>query len=263
MGNYSGVGRVTWAASSKDKIRVYVEKQFNGEFYNGFNTLATTSPEGVDRRLRPRLGAASQVDARPVEQAAARGRHLVLQPAVRAELHVERRAARSRPPGIDDEPADGRRRLHDSAVYERDAGLQHDGVGELRHRLARDQGRHDGRLGHQLANLHVARRDQHADLQQRRADCRGGGQHAGDRPAEGEERPRHVHPGHVDAQAAHAQLRRALRALQRRSAGRVVAGRTVDRRPATSRPSKTCRTGTTGPSASPARTTCSAPARPR
>jgi len=45
MGNYSGVGRVTWAASSRDKIRVYVEKQFNGEFYNGFSTLATTSPE--------------------------------------------------------------------------------------------------------------------------------------------------------------------------------------------------------------------------
>jgi hypothetical protein len=45
MGNYSAVGRVTWAASSRDKIRLYVEKQFNGEFYNGFNTLATTSPE--------------------------------------------------------------------------------------------------------------------------------------------------------------------------------------------------------------------------
>src|SRR3954469_17427635 len=45
MGNYSGVGRVTWAASSKDKIRVYVEKQFNGEFYNGFNTYAISTPE--------------------------------------------------------------------------------------------------------------------------------------------------------------------------------------------------------------------------
>jgi hypothetical protein len=45
MGNYSGVGRVTWAASSKDKIRLYVEKQFNGEFYNGFNTLPTSTPE--------------------------------------------------------------------------------------------------------------------------------------------------------------------------------------------------------------------------
>jgi len=45
MGNYSGVGRVTWAASSKDKIRVYIEKQFNGEFYNGFNTLPTSTPE--------------------------------------------------------------------------------------------------------------------------------------------------------------------------------------------------------------------------
>ena len=45
MGNYSGVGRVTWAASSKDKVRLYVEKQFNGEFYNGFNTYAVTTPE--------------------------------------------------------------------------------------------------------------------------------------------------------------------------------------------------------------------------
>jgi len=45
MGNYSAVGRVTWAASSKDKIRAYIEKQFNGEFFNGFNTLATTTPE--------------------------------------------------------------------------------------------------------------------------------------------------------------------------------------------------------------------------
>ena len=45
MGNYSAIGRVTWAASGKDKIRAYIEKQFNGEFFNGFNTLATTTPE--------------------------------------------------------------------------------------------------------------------------------------------------------------------------------------------------------------------------
>lgn len=45
MGNYSGVGRLTWAASSKDKVRLYVEKQFNGEFFNGFNTYAVTTPE--------------------------------------------------------------------------------------------------------------------------------------------------------------------------------------------------------------------------
>jgi hypothetical protein len=45
MGNYSGVARVTWAATSKDKIRAYVEKQYNGEFYNGFNTYAVTTPE--------------------------------------------------------------------------------------------------------------------------------------------------------------------------------------------------------------------------
>ena len=45
MGNYSAVGRVTWAPTSKDKIRAYIEKQYNGEFYNGFNTYATTTPE--------------------------------------------------------------------------------------------------------------------------------------------------------------------------------------------------------------------------
>ena len=45
MGNYSGAARITWQATSKDKIRAYIEKQFNGEFFNGFNTLATTTPE--------------------------------------------------------------------------------------------------------------------------------------------------------------------------------------------------------------------------
>ena len=45
MGNYTGVGRVTWQASSRDKLRFYVDRQFNGEFYNGFNTLPSTTPE--------------------------------------------------------------------------------------------------------------------------------------------------------------------------------------------------------------------------
>ncbi len=45
MGNYSAVTRLTWQASQKDKIRFYLDRQYNGEFYNGFNTLATTSPE--------------------------------------------------------------------------------------------------------------------------------------------------------------------------------------------------------------------------
>jgi len=45
QGNYSAVGRLTYQASSKDKIRFYLDRQFNGEDYNGFNTLPTTSPE--------------------------------------------------------------------------------------------------------------------------------------------------------------------------------------------------------------------------
>jgi hypothetical protein len=45
MGNYTAVGRLTWQATTKDKIRFYIDRQFNGEFYNGFNTLPNTTPE--------------------------------------------------------------------------------------------------------------------------------------------------------------------------------------------------------------------------
>ncbi|HYM22442.1 MAG TPA: carboxypeptidase regulatory-like domain-containing protein, partial [Vicinamibacterales bacterium] len=45
MGNYSGIGRLTWQVDEKDKIRVYIEKQFNGEFFNGFNTYANSTPQ--------------------------------------------------------------------------------------------------------------------------------------------------------------------------------------------------------------------------
>ena len=45
MGNYSGAGRLTWAPTSKDKIRAFIEKQYNGEFFNGFNTYAVMTPE--------------------------------------------------------------------------------------------------------------------------------------------------------------------------------------------------------------------------
>jgi hypothetical protein len=45
QGNYSAVTRLTYQASSRDKIRFYLDRQFNGEDYNGFNTLPTTTPE--------------------------------------------------------------------------------------------------------------------------------------------------------------------------------------------------------------------------
>jgi hypothetical protein len=45
QGNYSAVTRLTWQASQRDKIRFYLDRQFNGEDYNGFNTLPTTTPE--------------------------------------------------------------------------------------------------------------------------------------------------------------------------------------------------------------------------
>ena len=45
QGNYSAVTRLTWAATSRDKFRFYLDRQFNGEDYNGFNTLPTSTPE--------------------------------------------------------------------------------------------------------------------------------------------------------------------------------------------------------------------------
>lgn len=45
QGNYSAVTRLTWQATQRDKIRFYLDRQFNGEDYNGFNTLPTTTPE--------------------------------------------------------------------------------------------------------------------------------------------------------------------------------------------------------------------------
>lgn len=45
QGNYSAITRLTWQASQRDKIRFYLDRQFNGEDYNGFNTLPTTTPE--------------------------------------------------------------------------------------------------------------------------------------------------------------------------------------------------------------------------
>lgn len=45
MGNYTGVGRLTWQASERDTVRFYLDRQFNGEFYNGFNTMPNTTPE--------------------------------------------------------------------------------------------------------------------------------------------------------------------------------------------------------------------------
>jgi hypothetical protein len=44
-GNYSAVTRLTYQATSRDKIRFYLDRQHNGEDFNGFNMLPTTSPE--------------------------------------------------------------------------------------------------------------------------------------------------------------------------------------------------------------------------
>ena len=83
----AAVGRVTWQASSKDKVRFYLERQFNGEFYNGFNTLPTTTPEASTDAFGRGWVPQVKWTQTTIEQAPARGRYLVLRPALRAELH--------------------------------------------------------------------------------------------------------------------------------------------------------------------------------
>jgi hypothetical protein len=45
QGSYTAVTRLTWQATERDKVRFYLDRQFNGEDFNGFNTLPTTTPE--------------------------------------------------------------------------------------------------------------------------------------------------------------------------------------------------------------------------
>ena len=122
MGNYSGVGRVTWAASSKDKIRVYVEKQFNGEFYNGFNTYADVDARGVDRRLGRGWIPQVRWTRAQSNKLLLRSRHRLLQPAATSRTARARAPAGTALPTPErlDRPADGPLRLLDSAVFEHD-----------------------------------------------------------------------------------------------------------------------------------------------
>ena len=164
MGNYSGVGRFTWAASSKDKIRGYVEKQFNGEFYNGFNTYAVTTPAASTDAFG--RGWISQL-----RWTRAQSNKLLFEAGVSTyNLPYEQdlpRVGRCLPGDLPSLNAStglvsGGVRLPDSAVFEHDTELQHAGVGELHHRVARDQGGHDRRLGHELAHVRAERQHQHA-----------------------------------------------------------------------------------------------------
>ena len=87
MGNYSArgpahLGRIEHGQDPRLR-REAVQRRVLQRLQHAGDDVAGS----VHRCLRQRLGAASQVDAGAVEQAADRGRSLVLQPAVRAELH--------------------------------------------------------------------------------------------------------------------------------------------------------------------------------
>ncbi len=75
-----------WRSTSKDKVRAYIEKQFNGEFYNGFNTYATSTPEAsTDAFGRGWIPQVRWTRAQSNKLLFEAGIAL-LQPAVRAEL---------------------------------------------------------------------------------------------------------------------------------------------------------------------------------
>ena len=246
MGNYSGVGRITWQASQRDKIRFYLEKQFNGEFYNGFNTLPTTTPEAstdaFGRGWVPQVKWTQTTSNKLLLEAGV----TYYTSAVRTELHQRRRPARSAAARTDDQPSECGRGQHHSDLHQLDQDLQLDGIGQLHHRLARLQGRHDHELGHQLAHVLVERADQHAGVQQRLprppaerdqpravrrvalSDRRPREQRADDPGAEGQEGPRLLRAGHLDDEQADAEPGRTLRPVQRRSAGGVVTGGHLD-----------------------------------
>ena len=237
MGSYSGIGRVTWAASSKDKIRVYVEKQFTGEFYNGFVTLPTSTPEATSDAQG--IGWIPQA-----RWTRAQSSKLLFEAGIAEYNQTVLAGLQSGPAGHGpaeperlDRPADRQVRLHDSAVREHDQGLQRDGVGQLRHRLARDEVRDHRPVGRELAHLRARRRHRHLDQDQRRRPGQRDPvpgrrlQLARDVDPERQQRLRQLRSGHLDDEAADAELRRAVRALQRVGAGRVVAGVHLDRRP--------------------------------
>ena len=103
------------------------------------------------------------------EQVAARGRHHLLPPALRAVLHRHHWAARPSACRADDGSIERCGGQHHPAVYQLDEELQLDGSRELCHRIPRHQDGRDDGLGHQLADLHLQRRDQPAALQQRQS----------------------------------------------------------------------------------------------
>ena len=125
MGNYSGSRTRDVGGTSKDKIRLYIEKQFNGEFFNGFNTYAVTTPEASTdafgaagfRRSGGRARSRANCCSRPASPT--------------TTSRYEQNCSRTRPEDRAaatqrlDRPVDRPLRLPDPGVFEHDQGLQH------------------------------------------------------------------------------------------------------------------------------------------
>ena len=123
MGNYTAVGRLTWQASSRDKIRFYVDRQFNGEFYNGFNTLPSTTPEASTDAFGK--GWVTQLKWTQTTTTSccwrlASNYNQPYEQNYRPEVGPRDLADA----GADDRPAVRRRRQHHPALHERDGELQ-------------------------------------------------------------------------------------------------------------------------------------------
>ena len=239
MGNYSGVGRVTWAASSKDKIRLYVEKQFNGEFYNGFVTYPFSTPEaatdgfggGWDPNIRWTraqsnkllLEAGLSYYTLPYGQSCHAGLSATALPSLNGSTGlVTGGCGYLTPPysSTSDVYASMASASYVTGSHAMKFGMT-DSWGENSRTFAPNANIDT------LIKVNVRFR---ASATSRFPVPGRGLQLAGDVDPERQQRLRQLRPGHLDDEAADAELRRALRALQRLDSGAVVASVDLDRR---------------------------------
>ncbi len=157
QGNYSAVTRLTWQATQRDKIRFYLDRQFNGEDYNGFNTLPNSTPEAsthaFGRGWVPQIKWSQTTTDRLLLEAGITYYH---QPYERYYTDTIG-PARSSACRADNRSIERCGWQHDPAVHQLDEELQLDGSRELCHRVSRHQDGRDDGLGQQLADVHVQR----------------------------------------------------------------------------------------------------------
>ena len=240
--------RLTWAAPRARQDPLLSRSAVQRRGLQRLQHAADDDARGVDRRVRPRLGAAGQVDADDhrtsccSKPASRTTRRATSRTAVPRSARATCRGS-NRPPTACRWPCGNTIPPYTSWTKSYSGGAS---ASYITGSHAIKTGMTTA-VGHQLAHLLVERADQHAGLQRRPA-RRAGQRHqpgavhgpaVSDRASSSATRRRRREQkvksdlgifvaGHLDDQPADAQSRRPLRPLQRRSAGAVVGGRPLD-----------------------------------